>query len=79
MLAISVIFGILIGIYLPRRSDLQQNPGIRLKNDKLTTILNIIESNYVDTVNRAELIEAAIPSILKKLDPHSICLPTLSW
>jgi len=75
MLAISVIFGILIGIYLPRRSDLQQNPGIRLKNDKLTTILNIIESNYVDTVNRAELIEAAIPSILKKLDPHSIYIP----
>jgi len=75
MLAVSVIFGILIGIYLPRQSHIPQNSGIRSKNDKLNTILNIIESNYVDTVNRTELIEAAIPSILKKLDPHSVYIP----
>lgn len=75
MLAVSVIFGILIGVYLPRRSDIPQHSGIRSKNDKLNTIINIIESNYVDTVNRSELIEAAIPSILKKLDPHSVYIP----
>ncbi|MDQ1296916.1 MAG: carboxyl-terminal processing protease, partial [Bacteroidota bacterium] len=76
LLAVSVIFGILIGIYLPRQSDNPQNHGIKSKNDKLNTILNIIESNYVDTVNRAELVEAAIPSILKKLDPHSVYIPS---
>ena len=75
LLAVSVIFGILIGIYLPRQSDNPQKSGIKSKNDKLNTILNIIESNYVDTVNRTELIEAAIPSILKKLDPHSVYIP----
>jgi carboxyl-terminal processing protease len=34
-----------------------------------------VEANYVDTVNQSELEEAAIPAILKKLDPHSVYIP----
>jgi carboxyl-terminal processing protease len=37
--------------------------------------LNIIESNYVDSVNRNDLVETAIPAMLRKLDPHSIYIP----
>ena len=47
----------------------------RSRNDKLNSILNIIESNYVDSVNRNDLVETAIPAILKKLDPHSVYIP----
>lgn len=75
MLAIALVLGILIGIVLPHRSDPAQLPGIRPRNDKLSTILNIIERNYVDSINRDELVEAAIPAILKKLDPHSVYIP----
>jgi len=75
MLAIAVVTGILIGIVLPRKSDTTQLPGIRTRNDKLSTILNIIDRNYVDSVNHNELVEAAIPAILKKLDPHSVYIP----
>jgi carboxyl-terminal processing protease len=39
---------------------------------KSTVFLNIIETSYVDSVNRNELVEAAIPAILKKLDPHTV-------
>lgn len=75
LLAISIVFGILIGIYLPRQNENSPHLGIKLKNDKINNVLNIIESDYVDPVNRNELVETAIPAILKKLDPHSVYIP----
>jgi len=75
MLAIAMALGIYIGETLPERDNLQQRSNIRSKNDKLNTMLNLIESSYVDSVNRNDLVEAAIPAILKKLDPHSVYIP----
>jgi carboxyl-terminal processing protease len=75
LLAVALIAGILIGIYLPGKSNASQQPVFRWKNEKINSILNIIESDYVDTVNRSELVEAAIPAIMKKLDPHSVYIP----
>lgn len=72
VLGISLALGIIIGRYLPSDKDFSRHSSIRSRNDKLNNILNIIESNYVDSVNRNELIESAIPAILKKLDPHSV-------
>jgi carboxyl-terminal processing protease len=75
LLALAIIAGILIGIYLPREGYSPTHSVKRLKNDKINMILNMIEADYVDTVNRNELIEAGIPAILKKLDPHSVYIP----
>lgn len=75
MLALSLIVGILIGIFLPRQNLMPQHSSIRSRNDKINSILNIIESSYVDSVNRNALVETAIPAILKKLDPHSVYIP----
>jgi carboxyl-terminal processing protease len=75
LMAVALVIGILIGIYLPGKKSPTQQSGFRTRNDKINSILNIIESDYVDTVNRADLIEAAIPAILKKLDPHSVYIP----
>lgn len=75
LLAISLVAGILIGFYLPSRTRQSQQSGYRTRNDKISNILNVIESDYVDTVNRSQLVEAAIPAILKKLDPHSVYIP----
>jgi carboxyl-terminal processing protease len=75
LLAASLVAGILIGVYLPSKSKISQQTGFRVRNDKINSILNIIESDYVDTVNRSQLVEAAIPAILKKLDPHSVYIP----
>lgn len=74
LLAVSVIAGILIGIYLPGKNTQQTQPA-RARNDKINSILNIIEADYVDSINRSDLVEAAIPAILKKLDPHSVYIP----
>ncbi len=75
LLGAALAIGVLIGKFLPVSSDLPQHSNIRSRNDKLNSILNIIESNYVDSVNRADLVEAAIPALLKKLDPHSVYIP----
>ncbi|HZY25807.1 MAG TPA: S41 family peptidase [Bacteroidales bacterium] len=75
ILGIAVALGILIGRYLPSDSNFTQHSSIRSRNDKLNSIINIIESNYVDSVNRNDLIESAIPAMLKKLDPHSVYIP----
>ena len=44
-------------------------------NDKLSHLLHIIGSQYVDTVNVDALIEKTIPKVLAELDPHSVYIP----
>jgi carboxyl-terminal processing protease len=74
-ISISLAAGILIGIYLPGENMVPPGASIRFKNDKLSSIVRIIEERYVDSVNRKDLEEAAIPAMLKRLDPHSIYIP----
>ena len=70
----AIAVGILIGFYMPH-----PNTGLYTNfppsNDKLSRVLDIIESDYVDTVNRDALIDEAIPVMLRKLDPHSVYIP----
>lgn len=46
-----------------------------LSKDKLDTILGLIATEYVDTVNIDSLLESSIPDILSYLDPHSAYIP----
>lgn len=75
LLALVMAGGIFIGYKLPRKQSFPQYSSFRARNDKINTILNIIETDYVDSVNRSELVEAAIPAILRKLDPHTVYIP----
>ncbi|MBU0763908.1 MAG: S41 family peptidase [Bacteroidetes bacterium] len=43
--------------------------------DKISSMLDYIEERYVDPVSRYDLVEEAIPQILRNLDPHSIYIP----
>ena len=71
IISVSVVVGITIGRMLPPTPKAAQLS----RSDKINSILNIIEANYVDTVNRAQLVESAIPAILRRLDPHSVYIP----
>ena len=74
IIAVAVALGLLIGFYIPHpHTGLYTN--FPPSNDKLGRVLDIIESDYVDTVNRSSLIEEAIPVMLRKLDPHSVYIP----
>jgi carboxyl-terminal processing protease len=45
------------------------------QTNKIDALLNLIEEQYVDTVNKADLVEGIIPEILKNLDPHTVYIP----
>lgn len=43
--------------------------------EKLNTIFDLIESEYVDEIGIDSLVEMSLPSILKNLDPHTVYIP----
>lgn len=71
-IAAVLAIGIVIGISLPKKSDTSQYSFMRQRIDKISNILNIIEANYVDSIDKDLLEETAIDAILHHLDPHSI-------
>jgi carboxyl-terminal processing protease len=73
-LAVAIAVGILIGRYY-KSTYSEKRFYIYPRADKLTNVLNFIESEYVDPVSKEELVESAIPKILEDLDPHSQYIP----
>ena len=73
-LSIALIIGIILGNTLS--INVSPNKGSSYSEpDKLTKVKSYIEKNYVDTLNSNKLVEAAIPAMLKELDPHSVYIP----
>lgn len=82
LMAISAIVGVYLGKFASRSVDVQvmsehssmyNNMGHG--NGKMQTILNLIQTQYVDAVGTDSLVEDVIPKILEKLDPHSVYIP----
>lgn len=73
-LAVVLIIGLFLGFTLNKQN---KTPSLTFfpKTNKLSSVLSFIEDQYVDTVSMDELIEAAIPTVLKHLDPHSVYIP----
>lgn len=66
--AIGIVGGILMGKYIFSSSH-------NSHQDKLNTILQMIEEEYVDDVDMDSLFEALYPKLLELLDPHSAYIP----
>jgi carboxyl-terminal processing protease len=75
LIAVSVAAGIVIGNLLRQNSQPIFSPIGHAKPNKLTTILKLVESGYVDSVNTSDIIEKTIPEILENLDPHTAYIP----
>lgn len=69
IVSVSIVLGLIIGNNFSNQKYISDN------DRKLNTILNLINEEYVDTVNTDELIEQSIPGILTNLDPHSTYIP----
>ncbi len=73
-----VVLALIVGIYFGARMQRLQL-GSRVapskSANKVGSILNLIEENYVDSVDSKKIIEGAIPEILKQLDPHTVYIP----
>nr|MBD3622186.1 hypothetical protein [Sunxiuqinia sp.] len=75
VVALSVAAGIIIGNLLKQNSQPALNSLSYSRPNKLTTIFQLIENGYVDSVNSSDIIENTIPEILEKLDPHTAYIP----
>lgn len=71
IIAASIALGIFIGNHY---LSLTQHGKRRMfsSGNKINAILDIIDEQYVDTVNMAKLVEGTIPKIFSELDPHSV-------
>lgn len=71
LLALCLITGLLIGTFYTNHFAGNRLSIINTGGNKLNYLLQIIDNNYVDTVDVNTLVEDAMPLILSELDPHS--------
>ena len=74
-LALALIIGIFLGNKLNTGSSRQLENFSMAKPNKLSAIVDLIANAYVDSVSTDELVEEAIPGLLKNLDPHTTYIP----
>lgn len=71
-----------IGVFLGMNLDSPDfkrgvfNSGFSEKN-KLMDIINLIDREYVDSVDKANLLDKGIEALLENLDPHSVYIPPI--
>ncbi len=73
IIAASIALGIFIGNHYVSLN--QGKKRSYLSGNKINAILDIIDDQYVDTVDMAKLVEGTIPKIFSELDPHSVYIP----
>ena len=69
-----IILGLVLGLGIYLGSRLAPAPVVTADN-KISNILDYIQQEYVDTVNRQELMDHSIEKLLEQLDPHSAYIP----
>jgi carboxyl-terminal processing protease len=71
LIFIGLVLGVLIGTFFTSRFLGGKLNVINASTNKLSEMLYMVNSSYVDTVNVAEMVEDVIPKMLEGLDPHS--------
>lgn len=69
VISIAIVLGIVIGNYISTKKFTLD------KDRKINAVLNLIQSEYVDSIDVRDLVEQAIPAIIGNLDPHSYYIP----
>lgn len=73
IITVSVALGIFVGNHYQALT--QGKRHMYSSGNKINAILDIIDDQYVDTVNMKTLVEESIPKIFSELDPHSVYIP----
>ncbi len=72
IMALCIVIGIFIGTFYANHLSGNRLSIINSSGNKLNSLLQIVNDQYVDTVNIDSLVEGAMPQILSELDPHSV-------
>lgn len=75
IIALVLAGGIALGYLINSNSQSKPNVFSTYSYDKMDDLLDYIENNYVDSIDRSELEEKAIVELLMDLDPHSYYIP----
>lgn len=74
LLSFVLVLGLWLGYFLSNRiqanSPLSRHTNSST-NEKINSLLEYIEYQYVDTINKKDLVEKTVTSMLQSLDPHS--------
>lgn len=70
--SLGVVLGILIGSFYANQYSQKYLSIMGGSGNKLGDLLYIIDDQYVDQVDMNDIVEKALPQILKELDPHSV-------
>jgi carboxyl-terminal processing protease len=76
IVAVSILIGIFVGrTFNSQPTEIHASGGDK-PYGKLDMIVRMIDKSYVDTVDTKQMVEDAIPSLIKKLDPHTVYIPS---
>ena len=75
VIAVVLVIGVFIGnMLIPQKNTLNTTFSLN-KPGKVSSVIRLIQENYVDKIPIDSIEELAIPMILKYLDPHSAYFP----
>lgn len=81
LLTLFFALGLLVGIMMMQRRFAIIRPALMrtdipyVPGSKLGVVMEVIENNYVDTVNEEKVTQVGLDAVLHSLDPHSAYLP----
>ena len=82
ILSLVLISGIWLGYFLSIKIDSSNGKNQNQKtstNEKINSLLEFIDYQYVDTINKSELVEKTVNAMLQSLDPHSSYIPAAEF
>lgn len=82
ILSLVLISGIWLGYFLSVKigSSNGKNQNQQTStNEKINSLLEFIDYQYVDTINKSDLVEKTVTAMLQSLDPHSSYIPAAEF
>ena len=70
-ISIGVVPGLLLGSFFANHFSGNRLSIINNSSNKVMDLFHLVDDQYVDSVKIPDLVERALPQILKELDPHS--------
>ncbi len=77
LLALALVAGMFIDrmMFSGAGGELGKRLLVYPQTNKIESIINLINEEYVDSINKKDFVEKVIPDVLKHLDPHTVYIP----
>ena len=72
---LGIVIGILLSVTVQKLGSRKKILNVEGDWRKINLILESLEKNYVDSIDKEKVTDAAAVAILSALDPHSIYMP----